>query len=189
MQKLNIPKIPRYAIKPLIALIVSGIVIGISGWQINKISADIQSQKTNQEIQISRAENEQEHRDALAKIGEENYAKLEDSVPSSENILDFLVVLDSITRKYGIIQTPRFSQPIPLDDPGESGVRLAYTEYALNETMNITSLTSLLKEIEELQFFSPILSFSISSGEAFGGWASALSQTTVRARLYVKDIR
>ncbi|MGB2580466.1 MAG: hypothetical protein WBC83_02125 [Minisyncoccia bacterium] len=82
----------------------------------------------------------------------------------SNNILEFIAILESLALKNGITQTFSFSSPNPAIE--ETPLPISMINYQNNISSNIFTFIKYLKEFEQLPYFTRINSISISSGSA-----------------------
>lgn len=99
-----------------------------------------------------------------------NDVLIEQAFISSNNILGFVAVLESLALKNGITQAFHFDTPTP--SPISAPFPLATVTYSNSISGNLTSFSNYLKDFERLPYFTKIESLSISSGEK-SGWVGA----------------
>lgn len=173
--------IVRNAIISFIVISITAIVIFFISKEIRGISDSV---ALNHKLQAELA-----NRNDLLKtlnrdmqiIGE-NDNKIENAYIPADNILNFVAELDKLANKNNLIQTYRFETPASsnLSAPFPIGT----ISYSNNFTANISTLSSYLKEFENLPYFTKIESINISSQDK-NGWTN-LSNVSYKATLYTK---
>src|SRR3989344_635298 len=110
---------------------------------------------------------------------------IKNSFVPSDNILEFINILDSLAAKIGVTQTYRF------ETPTESAISASFPistiSYSNSLGANVVTFLNYLKEFEKLPYFTNIDGFNIASQSALG-WLEA-SSITLRATLYTKTIQ
>lgn len=91
----------------------------------------------------------------------------------SDNILEFIAILESLALKNGLTQTFSFSSPNPAIE--ETPLPVSIINYQNNVSSNIFTFIKYLKEFEQLPYFTKIDSVTISSGSA--DWRTASNIT------------
>lgn len=87
----------------------------------------------------------------------------------SDNILEFIAILESLALKNGLTQTFSFSSPNPATE--EMLFPVSIINYQNNVSSNIFTFIKYLKEFEQLPYFTKIDSITISSSSA--DWRTA----------------
>lgn len=93
----------------------------------------------------------------------------------SDNILEFITILESLALKNGLTQTFSFSSPNPAIE--ETPFPVSTINYQNNVSSNIFTFTKYLKDFEQLPYFTKIDSITISSGSADWRTASSIAFT------------
>lgn len=101
---------------------------------------------------------------------------------SGDNILEFVVALESLALKNSTIQTFRFGKPAP--SSVSASFPLVTIPYTNTLTINVLSLSNYLKDFERLPYFTKIESLDISSQDKVG-W-HGVSTASFRATLFTK---
>lgn len=91
----------------------------------------------------------------------------------SDNILEFISILESLALKNGLSQTFSFASPNPATE--ETPFPVSTINYQNNISSNVFTFIKYLKEFEKLPYFTKIDSVTISSGSA--DWRTASSIT------------
>lgn len=93
----------------------------------------------------------------------------------SNNILEFVAIIESLAIKNGVTQSFRFSSPMPWI--AETPLPLATVNYQNTVSSNISTFINYLKDFEKLPYFTKIDSLSISSSNADWRAASTITFT------------
>lgn len=91
----------------------------------------------------------------------------------SDNILEFIAILESLALKNGVTHTFSFSSPGPVI--GETALPISIINYQNNVSSNIFTFIKYLKEFEQLPYFTKIDNITISSSDA--DWRTASNIT------------
>lgn len=110
---------------------------------------------------------------------------IENAFIPSNNISDFINILDSTASKNLIIQSYRFETPIP--STISETFPLSTISYTNDLTTDIKSFSSYLKNYESLPYFTKIESLDISSQDKTG-WIGP-SNISLKATLLTKTIQ
>ncbi len=100
----------------------------------------------------------------------------------SDNIFEFISVLESLALKNGATQSFQFENPVP--SPVLAPFPLSTIGYANTLSLNVSTLTNYLKDFEQLPYFTKMENLTISSQDPLG-WRGA-SSVSFRATLYTK---
>jgi len=100
----------------------------------------------------------------------------------SDNILEFISVLESIALKNGATQSFSFDTPSP--SPFSSPFPISTIGYTNRLSLNVFTFTNYFKDFETLPYFTKIENLTITSGDP-AGWRGA-SSVSFRATLYTK---
>src|SRR3989344_1291608 len=114
-----------------------------------------------------------------------NDIRIENAFPPSNNILEFINILDSLAAKIGIAQTYRFETPV--SSAISDSFPMSTILYTNSFGTNVPTFLNYLKEFEKLPYFTNIEGLNISSQDNIG-WLGA-SAVSLRASLYTKSIQ
>jgi len=176
--------IGRHAVIALIAIIISLFIIYFITKSINNITSNI---VLNRDL-TSTLKKRTELFSAIekdAQIISSSYPLINKAFISSENILDFITVLDGLTPPHSNIQRLNFGTPEPSEI--SSPFPLVTIPYGGSLTMNVSDFYKYLKNFETLPYFTKIEKININSQDK-GGWNST-STATFEATLYAKDLQ
>lgn len=101
---------------------------------------------------------------------------------SSDNILEFISVIESIALKNGTTQSFHFENPVPT--PTQAPFPLSTIGYSNTLSLNVFVLANYLKDFEHLPYFTKIENLTITTGDP-AGWRGA-SSVSFHATLYTK---
>lgn len=111
-----------------------------------------------------------------------NDTLMENAFIPSDNIFEFISVLESLALKNTATQSLNFDNPNPSSVP--SPFPLSTIGYQNTLALNVFGLTNYLKDFERLPYFTKIESLSISSSDP-AGWRGA-SSVSFRASFFTK---
>jgi Tfp pilus assembly protein PilO len=174
--------ITSFALRIVAAVVVTAIIVTICANQITKISRSILEKKRLATILEQKSETLRQLEQDLAIIGTGD-AKIREALPPSNNILDFIAVLEALAVRSSVKQTTRFGTPTPVTPEGSEGMPIAKIDYSISINGNVHTLYSYLKNFENLPYFTRINSFSIQSGSELG-WEGE-STVSIGASVFV----
>lgn len=103
----------------------------------------------------------------------------------ADNIADFISVLDSLGLKNSTVQTVNFSDPAPSTITAPFPVSMIVYNNTLGSTL--ATLSSYLKDFENLPYFTKIENLTISAQDKTG-WRGPIT-VSFRATLYTKTVQ
>lgn len=168
----------------LASVIVASIIITACVGQINKINASIIEKNKLARILDQKSETLRELEQNLAVIGT-NDKKILEALPPSNNILDFIAVLENLAARTSVRQTMRFGTPVAVTPAEAKGVGIARIDYTMAISGNVHTLFNYMKNFEHLPYFTRINSFSVQSGNELG-WEGE-STISISASVFVQD--
>ncbi|HAT68626.1 MAG: hypothetical protein A2481_02225 [Candidatus Yonathbacteria bacterium RIFOXYC2_FULL_47_9] len=159
----------RHAIIAILAIGASVLVAVLLSQEITRLSDDVLKNR-----QLASALEERTELFAAVKRDTElvgtNDLLIEQAFISSNNILGFVAVLESLVLKNGITQAFHFDTPAP--SPISAPFPLATVTYSNSLSGNLVAFSNYLKDFERLPYFTKIESLSISSSGK-PGWRNA----------------
>ncbi len=183
--KEKIFKILRLIAKPVIALVVAVILCTLFANQITRIGAAVKQTQTLSFTLQKRIETISKMKDDLNKIGESNYAKIENALISTDNVTDIVVAFDDLADKHSLHVTPTLGNLTPTGIEIVGGQKIATIDYSLSTLASINTFLNFLKEFEKLTIM-PVMSAVDVNGQAPKGWTSN-ANISVRGKLYVRQ--
>lgn len=112
-----------------------------------------------------------------------NDTLIENAFVPSDNIFEFISVLESLALKNTATQSFNFENPTPSSIPAP--FPLSTIGYSNTLSLNVFTLINYLKDFEHLPYFTKIENLSISSSDP-SGWRGA-SSVSFHASLYTKS--
>jgi hypothetical protein len=153
----------------LVVLALSVLVVFILIKQIDKINATMAEKKEMDYLISNREDMNNKIKTDFMSVDPTYQEKISGSLPSIYNILSFVDVLESLSKKYSFDQKLSFTQPavaVGVDGP----VPLMVINFNLNlEGANIDSFNNYLSDFEKLPYFASIDSISYL-GAGTAGW-------------------
>lgn len=168
--------------KAAVAVLFSIIVILFFSQQISQISNSLSETRKSSFILAKRNETLDRLRKDLAVIGGKD-KKIEDALPSIDNILGFVETLESLASRHSLGQSYNFGTPVPFRTVDEN-FSLAIIDYNLTVNADAVALTNYLKDFEKIPYFSAISSININAPAGRGFKDSSL--ISMKAKLYAK---
>lgn len=151
----------KHALIAIVILIFSIITIVYLTNEIKKYSKIISDSRTATVAFEKRTE-------SFAKLNKDidivnsNSEKIEAAFLSSDNILEYVSVLENTATKHSVPQTFRFETPLPADTI-PAPFPLSQIGYQTSVTVDMNTFIKYLKDIEGLPYFSKIDSMTLSS--------------------------
>lgn len=149
-----------------------------------KIGDSLSQKQKLSELLSLRIENTRQLKNSLALLGD-NDQKIQNLYPPTDNILNFVSALDGIAKQNSLQQNLNFGGFMSADDI--SGITAFKTDYAVGFSGTIKTLSSYLKQMENMPFASSIGSVNLLASPP-GGWASS-SNITINGTLYARQIQ
>ena len=171
----------RNSAKAILAVILTFVITLVAGGQIDKISKSVIEKKTGSFVLEKRSETTERLRQDLNLIGE-NETKVENALPSIDNVPDVLAAFESVANETSLHISINLGSPVPYK--GNSNFEISSVDYSATLNGNIETLIRFLKSYERLPFLASISSISIVSTPE--GW-TANSQITIPGRIFVKQ--
>lgn len=112
-----------------------------------------------------------------------NDTKIEAAFPPSDNILDFISILDSLAIKSSLTQVYNFTTPV--SSSISAPFPIATISYTNSFGANVLAFSNYLRDFDKLPYFTKIDGFTISA-QGKPGWLE-VSTITYRATLYTKN--
>lgn len=112
-----------------------------------------------------------------------NNILIENAFASSDNILEFISILDSLATKNALTQVYSFASPIPSEISGPFPISTIL--YSNSFGANVLAFSNYLKEFDKLPYFTKIDGFNIGTQDKLG-WLE-VSTVSLRATLYTKN--
>lgn len=155
----------KHILVVLVVIFFSSITILLVSKQITQMSAKAVENRQMEATLIERASTLSELKKESEIIGSNGTIIKHAFIPSN-NILEFVTILESLAQKNGLTQSFRFTPPtIAIEDDNFSVTTISYQNTI---TSNVSTFSIYLKEFENLPYFTRIDSLSISSSE--GDW-------------------
>ncbi|MEK7149896.1 MAG: hypothetical protein AAB757_02920 [Patescibacteria group bacterium] len=174
--------VSKHLVKAALAAVIASVIIFIISGQISKIGNSLSEKRKLSLILQKRSETTEKIRENFKIIGD-NEQKIKNSLPRTDNILDFIAALESLASKNAVQQSYRFGVPTVFIN--QNNLNVASIDYNLNLTGNIVILINYLKDFENLPYFTGISSISVSSPPD-RGW-EANSSISIQAKLYARQ--
>jgi len=152
----------RHAIIAILAIGASVLVAVLLSQEITRLSDDVLK---NRQLASALAAVKRD-----TELVGTNDLLIEQAFISSNNILGFVAVLESLVLKNGITQAFHFDTPAP--SPISAPFPLATVTYSNSLSGNLVAFSNYLKDFERLPYFTKIESLSISSSGK-PGWRNA----------------
>lgn len=174
----------KYTLKTGGIVTVAVILVIFVSKQITKIANSLQEKMVLSSVLERRNETSLKLREDFKKVGEKD-KKIEAALPSADNILEFVGILESLAKGHSLNQTVKFNSPVPLA-AAVNDLKLSSIDYNIVLDGNISTLVDYVKDFEKLPYFSGISSITVNATppEGWGGKSSIF----IQAKLYVKDI-
>lgn len=170
--------IARNLFKAVLSTIIAILVVLFLSGQISKVSGSIVENKKTSFILQNRTEVVSDLRNDLKLIGEKD-KKIEEATLSTDNILEFVAVLESLASQNSLQQSLRFSTPVPVaNTEGISSI-----DYYLTLNGNILTLLNYLKNFEKLPYITGISAINFQT-LTDKGWEDN-SSVSIQGKLYV----
>lgn len=169
----------------LIALGAVGIALGVCfflGTQISHLSNTVAQNRTLAATLGTRTGLFSVLKRDAAIVGS-NDTVISNAFVPSDNILDFIASLESISLKNGASQSYRFDTPISTSI--EAPFPVETITYSNTLATNVLTFSNYLKDFERLPYFTKIDGLSITSQDK-SGWQGS-STATFKATLYTKS--
>lgn len=176
--------IGRHALIAFSAVVVSLIATSILSQQITRLSNDTQKNRLLASTLEKRTELFTTIRRDSEIIGTDD-TLIEQAFIPSDNILDFVSALESISLKNGTLQAFHFDNPTP--GTVSAPFPLATITYSNSLSGNLAAFSNYLKDFERLHYFTKIESLSISAQDK-SGWRGA-GMMSYRASIQTKATR
>lgn len=157
--------------------------ISAVGKEIKKISDSMVQKKILSVTLQKRKETIEELRFDLSTVGE-NYERIRNSFPPSDNILDFVAYLENSAAQKSLTQSFKFGAPAVFNTASQE-LNLVTIDFTLDLKGPIPFLINYLEDLENGAYFVEILSANISAPSP-GGWEGN-AQAAISARLYAKN--
>ena len=154
--------------------------------QINKTSLSIQEKRALKSTLEQRITSIAKMRDDLNKIGEENYNKIDNALPTTDNVSDFITIFDNLAARYSLKQNSSLGSLAPANIASHDGSQIYTMDYNISMSANIDSLINYIKGFEKLPFLPAIHGIDITSQSSAQGWRSN-SSIFLKGKLHVKQ--
>lgn len=152
--------------------------------EITKVSDSVIKNKKLANILTERTSLLEKIKKDMAIVGRNDIA-IDNAFIPSNNITDFLSILDSMALKNSITQTFHFDSPIPATISAPFPINTI--NYNNSLSANLPTLIQYLKDVERLPYFTKINGFNISSQSPVG--ILGLSTVSFQATLYTKAVQ
>lgn len=172
----------RQIAKGVVAMVIAGLIISVFS---NKISAIQKSLTTKRQLSYlleSQVRTVEDLRVAVKLLGD-NDKKIERSLPPSEDILDFVAIIESLANQNSLQQTLKFETPTPYLEPA-SGLNLQKIDYTITINGNVFTLINYLKGFEKLPYMTRAKAVGITS-TIDKGWEKEAT-VNISAEVYTK---
>ncbi len=173
--------IGRQALIAGIAITISLIATGLLSRQIARLSSNTQKNR----LLASALEKRTDLFTAIKRDSDligTNDVLIEQAFIPSDNILEFVAALESLSLKNGILQAFHFDVPAP--GTFSAPFPLASVAYSNSLSGNLSAFSNYLKDFERLHYFTKIESLSISAQDK-SGWRG-LGTMSYRASIQTK---
>lgn len=172
--------------KPAIAVTIATTLSILFANQISDISAKASEAQTLSYTLQKRLEVVAQMRDDLAKIGDKNYATLENTLVSANNITDIIVEFERLGSRHSMdINMTLGSGFKPITYEIQHGEKIAPIDYSLTTRAGIISFLNFLKAFEASHSMPTVRNLEIGS-EPPGGWTRT-ANITIRGEIFVKQ--
>jgi Tfp pilus assembly protein PilO len=172
----------RHAVTAGLAIVIAVSISLFTGRMILKISSSLQQKERVSKMLAMRVENIQQLKNSLALLGE-NDKKILAVYPSTDNILDFVSLLESIAKQNSLKQSLKFGDFMPAYSAGD--IQISKTDYSINLNGTVNIFKTYLKQLEEVSFVTKIGTISILAPSS-GGW-NGDSSITINGSLYAQQ--
>lgn len=162
-------QIGRQALIAGIAIVISLIVTILLSRQIARLSSDTQKNRLLARALEKRTDLFTAIKRDSALIGT-NDILIEQAFIPSDNILEFVAALESLSLRNGVVQAFHFDVPTPSGIPAP--FPLATIAYSNSLSGNLSTFSNYLRDFERLHYFTKIESLNISSQDT-SGWRGA----------------
>lgn len=173
--------IGKQSIVAFVSIIVALVAVSFLAREIDRVSGAVVQNRQLAEKLAKRTELFSVLSHDVSLVGS-NGAAIEHAFLSTENILEFVSILESIALKNNATQSFHFDTPLASDTP--SPFPISTVGYQNTIALNIFSFINYIKDFERLPYFTKITSLSFGSQDS-SGWRGAGS-ATFRAVLYTK---
>jgi len=158
--------------KMLIALLLTAVAIYFFGSQVSQMSKAAKEQRTAVFILEQRNQTSNMLQEGFKLIGEGD-KNLENAFIEVENITEFIVALEKLSRTNGTAQVLQFGIPAPFIIPNENeikenGLNILKIEYTIILEGNSKLLVDYLKDFEVLPYFTG--ASSVNAASSAKGW-------------------
>lgn len=172
----------RQVAKASVAVIIAMLVIGVFS---NKIAAIQQSLTTKRQLSYlleSQVRTTEDLKSAAKLLGN-NDKRIETSLPPSENILDFVAILETLANQNSLQQTLKFETPTTYVEPA-SGLELQKINYNATINGNVFTLINYLRGFEKLPYMTRVRAVGVTS-TIDKGWEKEAT-VNISAEVYTK---
>lgn len=107
--------------------------------------------------------------------------RIKESFPPSDDILNFISILENLADQTAIKQIYAFGVPVPAPDAGNA-IPLYTIDFSITANGNIYTLINYFRGFEKLPYFSKISNITIL-GSGVRGWEDG-AQATMQAKVY-----
>lgn len=166
-----------------IAVVFAFIAISFLNKQIAKINDTILAKKRVTALIEKKNQIISNINENLQQIGD-NDKKIEDSFPSSNEVLGVAGRFESLAAQNSLKQTLRFSDPAPFST-NKTNLKLSTLNYNSTINGNIYTFLPYLKGLENLPYFLTVQAITISA-PAERGWEGN-STFSINGSLYIKE--
>jgi hypothetical protein len=173
--------IGRDALISFVAIFIAGVIVIFLSNEIKKVSDSVALNH--------RLETELKKRTELfdvlkhdVQIVGTNDTKIENAFLPSDNILEFVSILDSLATKNSLTQVYHFDTPTTTTV--SAPFPISAISYSNSFAANVFSFSNYLKDFDKLPYFTKIEGFNISAQNKLG-WLE-VSNISFRATLYTK---
>lgn len=173
----------RGAVNALAVLFIAIVIVWFASRQITVIAKSLQEKRLTEAVFEKKSETVIKLQNDFESIGDRD-KKVEEALLSSNNILEFVGILESLATRYALQQTIKFGVPVPVDGTPE-GVNLSRIDYNITLTGNISTLAKYLSDFEALPYYTHASSVNLST-QSPQGWED-VSTITIQAKIYVKS--
>lgn len=172
-----------HVLKAGIAVLLAVVVIVFTGTQIGKVTKSLQQKRALDSVFEKRSETVLVLEKDLQIVGDKD-KKIQAALLSSDNILEFVGILESLANQYALQQNLKFGIPVAVPSD-EEGVNLASIDYNITLQGNVSTLEKYLADFEKLPYFTHASSVSLTT-QSPQGWDDN-SNITIQAKLYVRS--
>src|SRR3989344_771262 len=176
-------------IRPALAVTLALIAVNFISGQMVITSKLIQEKRTAYATLERRIEAVEIIKKEFARVPQNTLERMQAVFPPSDNIIGFIVAIESLASRSFVGQNPSFGTPTQFAKKGEgtSAADISSIAFNLSLTGNAANIVKYLAGLEKMPFLTSISDIQITSG-GVNGWESSASEIG-RGMFYAKTIK